>query len=163
MPGRATHHPMCGCRCCHDVDSHRLWPAEPSHARSARSRALLTIVSTAFLELGRPAALLWPRLLFAPGGPWRHGHGDHAKRLDGAVGAELEHGPEWNRETDAGPQVHRCWLMTFLTTPHLSRATDDVPDLLNGGMRDGFRDLAGLKLELSKAAEPAELAQRPNR
>src|SRR6266581_3701633 len=79
-----------------------------------------------------------------------------------AVGAELECCPEGNRETDAGPQVLCCSLLTFLTAPHLSLAADDVPDLLNGGMGDGFRDFAGLKLEVSKAAETAETAQRPN-
>jgi hypothetical protein len=47
--------------------------------------------------------------------------------------------------------------------PHPSRAADDVPDLLNGGMGDGFRDFAGLKLEVSKAAKAAEMAQRPDR
>src|SRR6516165_9878383 len=120
MPGRATHHPMCA----------------NGASLTARSRALFTALSTAFLEHGRPAALLWPCFLFAPGGPRWHGHGDHAKRLAGAVGAELEYGPQGNRETDAGPQAHRCGLMTFLTTPDLSRAADDVPDLLHGGMRD---------------------------
>jgi hypothetical protein len=34
---------------------------------------------------------------------------------------------------------------------------------LNGGMRDSLRDLARLKLEVSKAAETAETAQWPNR
>jgi hypothetical protein len=46
-------------------------------------------------------------------------------------------------------------------TPDLFRAADDVPDLLNGGMGDCFRDLAGLKLEVSNVAETAEMAQRP--
>jgi hypothetical protein len=53
--------------------------------------------------------------------------------------------------------------VTFLTAPHPSLATDDVPDLLNGGMGDGFRDFAGLKLEVSKAAETAKMAHRPDR
>jgi hypothetical protein len=30
-------------------------------------------------------------------------------------------------------------------------------------MGDGFRDFSGLKLEVSKAAETAEMAQRPDR
>jgi hypothetical protein len=53
--------------------------------------------------------------------------------------------------------------VTLLMAPHPSRAADDVPDLLDGGMGDGFRDFAGLKLEVSKAAETAEMAQRPDR
>jgi hypothetical protein len=53
--------------------------------------------------------------------------------------------------------------VAFLTAPHPSHAADDVPDLLNGGMGDGFRDFARLKLEVSKAAETAEMAQWPNR
>ena len=107
--------------------------------------------------------MLWSRLLFAACGPRWHRHGDHLKRLIRTVGAELEGCPEGNRETDAGPQVLHRGLVTFLTAPHSSRATDDVPDLLNSGMGDGFRHFARLKLKVSKATETAELAQRPYR
>ena len=112
---------------------------------------------------GRPAALLWSRLLLATGRPWWHRHGDHLEWLVRAVSAELECGPEGNRETDTGPQVLCRGPVTLLMAPHPSDAADDVPDLLNGGMGDGFRDFARPKLEVSKAAEIAELAQRPDR
>jgi hypothetical protein len=109
-------------------------------------------------QQGRPAALLWSRLLLATGRPGWHRHGDHLKWLVRAVSAELECGPEGNRETDAGPQVLCRGLLALLMAPHPSRAADDVPDLLDGGVGDGFRDFAGLKLEVSEAAETAEMA-----
>src|SRR5690348_4654216 len=69
---------------------------------------------------GRPAPLLWPCLLFAPGRPWWHRHGDHLKWLVRAVSAELECGPEGNRQTDAGPQVLCRGLVALLMAPHPS-------------------------------------------
>ena len=67
------------------------------------------------------------------------------------------------READPGPQVHCPGFVTILMAPHPPDAADDVPDLLNGGVGNGFGDLAGLQLEVSKAAETAEVAQHPDR
>src|SRR5215472_16588688 len=128
-----------------------------AHA-SSRCETWLCCLGRSLPKHRRPAALLWSRLLLATGRPWRHRHGDHLQRLVRAVRAELECGPEGNRETDTGPQVRCRGLVALLMAPHPSHAADDVPDLLNRGMGDGLRDLDGLKLEVGKATETAELA-----
>src|SRR5690242_4483731 len=110
-----------------------------------------------------PGTLLWPRFVLAVGGPRWHRDGDHLERLTRAVGAELERRAEGNRQTDARPQVNYCRLLAFLPAPHPSRAADDVPNLLNGGMGNSSRDFAGLKLEVGEAAQAIDMTKRPDR
>ena len=128
-----------------------------------RCKRCLCGPGSSVVEHGFPAALLWSCLILAIGRPWWHRHGDCLKWLVRAVRAELECGPERNREADPGPQVHCPGFVTILMAPHPPGAADDVPDLLNGGVGNGFGDLAGLQLEVSKAAESAEVAQHPDR
>jgi hypothetical protein len=54
-------------------------------------------------------------------------------------------------------------VFAFWPAPHPSRAADDVPNLLNGGMGNGSRHFAGLKLEMGEAAEVIDMTQRPDR
>ena len=97
-------------------------------------------------DRGAPGAGDRERLVAA--GPGRHGDGEERERRS-RLGAELEMGSQGNRQAEAGRGVDDA-LRFARTPPYPPAPRKDPPDLLDGAMGDGVRNLAGRQLEMGK-------------
>ena len=83
-------------------------------------------------------------------GPGRHGD---RHRRDGSSGGgpKLEPGADRNGEADTGFERNDLFAIALLS-PHVALAGQDEPDLFDGAVNHGMRDLARSEFEVSHAA-----------